>query len=251
MIGVFDSGVGGLSVLRAIREELPKADVVYFGDIKHAPYGVRTQEELSVLTFEAIRLLQQEGANHIVSACNSVSASLVMSLFDTLAITPQQLIEMVGPTALHFRDSDARLALCATPATIKSGIYQNAFRMLGKEVSYIAIPDLAGAVEFGKSEAEIERIISEAFADAPSFDTLILSCTHYPLVRDVFVRVLGQGVQVFDPSTVVAKRAKDTFIEESDGSGKTRFIISTDTDQFRALVAKFFPEGSYTIEVQS
>src|SRR3989344_2861097 len=139
MIGIFDSGAGGLTVLRAIREVLPTADVVYFGDIKNAPYGNRSREELAVLTVNAIKLLQENGATNIVSACNSVSASLAVSLYDALSLSPPALIEMVGPTVAYFKGSTARLVLCATEATIHSGIYQNGFRMVGKEIECVAI----------------------------------------------------------------------------------------------------------------
>src|SRR3984885_15488343 len=98
MIGVFDSGVGGLTVLRAMRDAFPSIDVVYFGDTKNAPYGERSREELSLLTTEGIRLLLDRGATDIVSACNSTSASLAISLYDALSLSPKQLIEMVGPT---------------------------------------------------------------------------------------------------------------------------------------------------------
>lgn len=140
MIGIFDSGSGGLTVLKAVRERMPSADILYFGDIKNAPYGSKSNSELSLLTVRAIELLQKRGAGSIVSACNSVSASLAISLFDALSLTPTQLIEMVGPTVATFKNSSARLLLAATPATIGSEIYQNAFRMIGKEVETIAIP---------------------------------------------------------------------------------------------------------------
>lgn len=249
MIGVFDSGSGGLSVLKALRQKLPQADVVYFGDIKNAPYGLKTQAELSVLTSNAVALLQNEGADHIVSACNSVAASLVISLDDRISSAPNNMIEMVGPTVAHFRGSTKRLALCATPATIASGIYQNAFKMISKEVRYIPIPELAGAIEFGKSEKEIEDIIKQIFADVHVFDTLILACTHYPLVKEIFSKVLPQ-VEVFDPSMTVAERTVGAFLEEKNGTGKIRFIISQDSDNFRLLVNRFFSDTDYHIEVK-
>ena len=115
MIGVFDSGVGGLTVLSALRELLPSADVVYFGDTKNAPYGTRSREELGRLSVHGLQFLQEHGATNIISACNSVSASLAISLFDVLSIAPKQLIEMVGPTVGYFKGSSRRLILCATP----------------------------------------------------------------------------------------------------------------------------------------
>ena len=140
MIGIFDSGSGGLTVLKAVREALPSADILYFGDIKNAPYGSRSHAELSVLTMRAIELLQGRGATSIVSACNSVSASLAVSLFDALSLAPEHLIEMVGPTVSSFKNSSARLLLVATPATSVSALLV-AYSVLGlKFAVYIFFP---------------------------------------------------------------------------------------------------------------
>jgi glutamate racemase len=250
MIGIFDSGSGGLSVLKAMRQVMPRADVVYFGDIKNAPYGLKTQEELSLLTEHAISLLHGEKADHIVSACNSVAASLVISLSDRIAFTPSDIIEMVGPTVAHFRDSHKKLALCATPATIDSSIYQNAFQLIGQEVQYIAIKDLAGAIESGASNTEIQQIIRAAFSEREGFDTLILACTHYPLVRQAFEQALP-GVDIFDPSMVVAERVRDAFPTEIEGVGTTKFIISQDSHHFCRFVDTVIGEPNPIIEVRS
>src|SRR3989344_6076418 len=102
MIGVFDSGVGGLTVLKAMRDVYPSIDVVYFGDTKNSPYGKKSGKELSALTVAGIRFLLEHGATTLVSACNSVSASLAVSLYDVLSIKSSQLIEMVGPTVSAF-----------------------------------------------------------------------------------------------------------------------------------------------------
>lgn len=250
MIGVFDSGSGGLTVLKAVREQMPSADILYFGDIKNTPYGSKSNSELGVLTTHAIELLQKRGATSIVSACNSVSASLAVSLFDVLSLAPDHLIEMVGPTVSSFKGSPARLLLAATPATIGSEIYQNAFRMIGKNVETIAIPDLAAAIEFGSSEEEIEKIICEAFKDINlgEFDVLILACTHYPLVSHIFERALG-GVQLFDPAIVVGERVKKQLWPREVGDGTTHFIISKDSQPFRDRVASLDFAGEPSIEV--
>jgi glutamate racemase len=251
MIGIFDSGSGGLTVLRAIRDRLPTADVIYFGDIRNAPYGSRSREELSLLTVNAIKYLQDQGATRIVSACNSVSASLAISLFDAFSLTSDTLVEMVGPTVGYFRHSPARLLLCATPATIESGIYQNGFHMIGKDVTCIGIPELAGAIEFGKSEEDIESIITHAFQSVRTdeYDAVVLACTHYPLVRDIFQRVLGESVVVFDPAEAVADRVEKLFWPQEAGDGRLRFVISQDSVQFRALVEKLFGRDTYEVEV--
>ena len=250
MIGIFDSGSGGLTVLKAIREVMPSADILYFGDIKNAPYGSKNNSELSVLTVRAIELLQKRGANSIVSACNSVSASLAVSLFDALSITPDSLIEMVGPTVSYFKNSSARLLLAATPATIQSEIYQNAFRMIGKEVEVMAVPELAAAIEFGSSEEEIERIIRNVFKDVQlnNFDAVVLACTHYPLVTNIFQRELG-SIHLFDPAVAVGERVKRKLWPREVGDGTTSFIISKDSQPFRDRVAKLSLGGEFSVEV--
>jgi glutamate racemase len=248
MIGIFDSGSGGLTVLKALREVLPSADVVYFGDIKNAPYGEKTQEELSLLTVDAIRRLRDYGADRIISACNSVSASLALSVFDAFDLVPGSIIEMVGPTVSYFKDSSATLALCATPATIRSGIYQNAFRMIGKDIEVTPIPGLAGAIEFGAPDSQIEQLIQNSFKNLPTSDVIILACTHYPLVFEMFERALP-GKQIFDPAVAVAGRAKKLFWPQEVRDGKTLFIISKESEQFRHLVAGLFPDARNEVKV--
>jgi glutamate racemase len=251
MIGIFDSGSGGLTVLKAIREQIPSCNVVYFGDIKNAPYGSKSTRELGTLTVHAIQLLQERGAGSIVSACNSVSASLAVSLFDALSLASGHLIEMVGPTVSYFKHSNARLLLAATPATVQSEIYQNAFHMIGKDLQTIAIPDLASAIEFGSSPEEIEHSIRTAFTevDLSQFDVLILACTHYPLVARSFEKVLGKQIALFDPALAVGERVRKQLWPQEVGDGLTRFLISNDSPHFRARVAELFPGSEGSIEV--
>jgi len=252
MIGIFDSGSGGLTVLKAIREVFPSPDVVYFGDIKNAPYGSKSQEELLELTINALMLLQTRGVGSIVSACNSVSASLAVSLYDTLEISTDRLIEMVGPTVGHFKNSNERILLCATEATIRSRIYQNGFRLIGKTIEALPIPALAGAIEFGSPKEEIERIIAEALVHIPAsaFDTLILGCTHYPLVSDIFSKTLeGKNIKLFDPAEAVAFRVAQKFWPREMGDGRTLFLISKDSAYFRELIERLFPYSTGSVEV--
>lgn len=251
MIGLFDSGSGGLTVLRALRDRLSSPDVLYFGDIKNAPYGSKSHDELSQLTIAAISLLRGRGVGSIVSACNSVSATLAMSLFDALEIQSAHLIEMVGPTVAAFGNSPQRLLLTATPATIHSGLYRHGFKMIGKDVTEVPIPDLAGAIEFGESEEVMEKKINKAFAGIrlQDFDVLILACTHYPLVFPLFRRVIPTSIAILDPAELVADRAERELWPREAGDGKTHFVISKDSEHFRSLVSRLFPQTNYTIEV--
>lgn len=247
MIGIFDSGSGGLTVLKEIRARMPQADIVYFGDIKNAPYGTRSLEELTALTVAAIELLEKRGAQSIVSACNSVSAAIAASLADKL---PKQLVEMVGPTVNAFKDSHTRVLLAATPATIESEIYQNGFKMIGKDIATVAIPELAGAIEFGNSDAELEAIIRKALAevDVNSYDTLVLGCTHYPFAKHLFKKV-APDLAVVDPAVAVAEQVKGQMEEEEQGSGTTRLIISKESEHFRSRVQEMVGQGEAGIEV--
>lgn len=251
MVGVFDSGSGGLTVLRAIRNELPSCDVVYFGDIAHAPYGSRSQEELAGFVAQGLALLRARGAERMVSACNTASASLALSLYDAFDMEPGSIIEMVGPTVSYFKESKRRIVLCATPATVRAGIYQTAFALVGQSITAVPIEGLAGAIEFAEGKERQREVITEAFKNIEwaQVDTLILACTHYPLALDVFKELLPAHVEIFDPAVAVAARAIRQFWPQEVRDGKTTFLISKDSVPFRELVAKLFPDTPYTIEV--
>jgi len=251
MIGIFDSGSGGLTVLKAVRDTLPSADVLYFGDIKNAPYGDRSREELAELTVQAIRLLHERGAHNLVSACNSVSASLALSLFDAFDLSQDQLIEMVGPTVACFKGSPDRVLVCATSATVRSDIYQSAFRMIGKDITAVAIPELAGAIERGEVVESVESLIYNAFHGVPlsDYDTLVLACTHYPLVTDIFKKVVPRSLGLFDPALAVAERVEWLCWPREAGGGSTHFILSQDSSVFRKFAQTLLPNHPYTVEV--
>lgn len=250
MIGVFDSGVGGLTVLRELRAAMPRADLLYFGDTKHAPYGARPHYELVHLTVAAMNLLQSRGATSFLSACNSVSVTIALAQAGTFSFPPKQVIEMVGPAVDALAPMSRRILLAATQATVDSYIYQDAFAARGRDIEAVAVPELAGAIERGAGAAELESVIRSALSPhAGQYDTLLLGCTHYPLVADAFSRVAGESVEVFDPAAAVAARAAVQFSSESDGAGTTRFLVSADTPVFRQLVAQLFAADAAAIEV--
>jgi glutamate racemase len=247
MIGFFDSGSGGLSVLVQFRKRCPHADVVYFGDIANAPYGEKGQAELEVLTQEGIKKLYSFGATQVVSACNSVSMSV---LAGAAGDTP--VIEMTGPTAEYIKQYvGKKFLLIATPATVASGIYDKA---LGGIVTLdsLAISELAGAIEFGASEEEVQAIVHVAFntKKGTQYDGMILACTHYPLALAVIAReaheMLGIDLLI-DPAVAVAQAVAEKF--DTQGRGMTQFLISKDSEMFRKRIADLFPNMPYEVKV--
>lgn len=251
MIGIFDSGIGGLSVARAIRAEFPSANLLYFGDTKNAPYGERSPAEIASLTVEGLRLLHARGATSIVSACNSVSTSLAVSLLDAFDMPLDAVIEMVGPTVASLRHFSGKILLVATTATVKSGIYQNAFKMMGKEIDALPVPLLAGALERGASEEECDGIVRAALAGMPEgeYAAIILGCTHFPFAYQSFKKVVGEDMLIIDPAEAVAMKVLKRFWPREVGDGKAEFIVSADTPAFAAALRATFPNHEGSLEV--
>ncbi len=229
-------------MLAKIREKAPNADIIYFGDIANAPYGIRPLEELRALTASAVERLLSLGARDIVSACNSVSAFMTLSESGLLAQVPLSIIEMTRPTvralARDFRGK--KVVFFATPATIASGIYARGCAEEEINATHIAIPELAGAIESGVPHNEIVSIVARAVSELPDDTEVVsLSCTHYPFARDVFEKEIarrGISAEIFDPADSVAEEV--CLGCETNGEGGTRFIISKDSKVFRDAVSR-------------
>lgn len=247
MIGIFDSGSGGLSVASVLRERAPNADLLYFGDIANAPYGEKNLDTLSALTERGVELLASRGAIELLSACNSVSSAVLRG-----ASRGMPFIEMSLPTAsLLQKFKGQRFLLIATPATVESGLYTKAVHD-DVELDSLAIPGLAGAIEFGAPIAEIEDIIRSAFSErrGERYDGLILGCTHYPLIRksiEAAARAYFGDIHIIDPAFPVVENVLENFAIE--GKGTTRFLISKESAPFRARVKELFGESGVTIEL--
>lgn len=249
MIGFFDSGSGGLSVLKAFRALAPEADVVYFGDIKNAPYGTRSARELEELARAGIAFLKEREATEIVAACNSVSPAM---LHGAAGETP--MIEMSLPFARSLASRHGQhLLLLATPATVASRLYHDA---VGASVSLDALPvaPLAGAIERSATDEEIAAIVRSVFdiVRDETYDGVILGCTHYPLVRDIIERVSrdmfgDRAPAIIDPAEAVAREAAMRF--DTKGEGRTAFFISQDSAAFRERVAGMFENRSVELAV--
>jgi glutamate racemase len=250
MIGIFDSGVGGLTVASAIRKRCPDADFVYFGDLANAPFGPKSSDELFGITLRAMQFLREQGADEIVAACNSVSVSVIRPLMDAFGIDATNVIEMVGPAARALAyQHPKKILVIATEATVKSGMYEQTFQRHALAPIMMALPDLASAIEQGKSRVEMEQLIAPAIDRVvlESFDTLVFGCTHYPFVRDLFETAFhSRGVQVhlFDPADAVAMDVASTF--DVRGHGAQIFFVSKQSDVFEKRVQAFFGSAQLT-----
>ncbi|MBI5456450.1 aspartate/glutamate racemase family protein [Candidatus Kaiserbacteria bacterium] len=247
MIGIFDSGSGGLTVLEALRKRSPEADVVYFGDIGNAPYGSKSQEELIQLVTAGIKALHGLGAAEIITACNSAAPSMLLG-----AVPDARFIDMTRPAARAMRKhAGKRVLLMATPATVASKMYTDALAVI-VELDELPISGLARAIEFDVPAEETRDIVRAALKEraGETYDAIFLGCTHYPLVKDIIeeeARALFGNILLIDPAEAVADEALERF--ETVGTGKLVFNISKDSEHFRKRAATLFGNANYTITI--
>jgi glutamate racemase len=211
-IGVFDSGVGGLSVLRAMRRIMPEEPVIYFGDQGHVPYGPRLMQQVCDFSETITRFLLDQGAKLIVVACNAASAAALHYLRDKFPeVSFVGMEPAVKPAAEHTRSG--LVGVLATPATFQGALYASVLERFanGVQVLQHTCPGLVGQIENGNLDGDETRAILE---DAlrpmldQGIDTVVLGCTHYPFVIPLIEQVVGEYVRVIDPAPAVAKQAK-------------------------------------------
>ena len=212
-IGVFDSGVGGLTVAAALRRRLPSRPIVYLGDTARLPYGTKSAQTVRRYTERNVRFLVERGVSQVVVACNSASALALdedgAPLFEVGGDVP--VVGVVGPgAATAARVARRRVGLVATEATVSSGAYERALRRLREdvEVHARACALLVPLVEEGWLDDPVTEQVVRRYVEPlleAEVDTVILGCTHYPLLRPVFAEVLGAAVQLVDSAEAVAE----------------------------------------------
>ena len=212
VIGIFDSGVGGLSVLRAIRNRLPSERLLYLADQGHVPYGRRPLEEVRTFSREITRFLIQEGAKLIVVACNAASAAALHQLRAEFPEMPFVGMEpAVKPAAEHTHTG--RVGVLATPATFQGKLYASVVERFahGVEIYTDTCPGLVEQIEAGALDGPATRTILEN-ALLPmleqGIDTVVLGCTHYPFVIPLIQEIVGPDVRVIDPAPAIARQVQ-------------------------------------------
>jgi glutamate racemase len=252
-VAVFDSGVGGLTVLHELLVSLPSEDYLYFGDTARMPYGTRTPAELCAFSVQIVDHLLQAGAKLLVVACNSASSVALGAIERHLAeqASPIDVIGAVAPAAqLAVAGSHSgRIGLLATPATVASGAYERA--VLGADphvhLETVACPDLAPAIEggfpFDEHLVDTVRGYCSPLRNA-QVDTVILGCTHYPLVAPMLQRILGRRVVLVTSGAGVARSveralAARELLNPRVDEGTYRFRCTGDAHAFKALGTRF------------
>lgn len=247
-IGVFDSGVGGLTVVKEIFKTLPNEKVVYFGDTGRYPYGTRSPERVKNLALENSRMLLDFEVKIIVVACNTASSVALDYLVDAL---PIPVIGVVKPGAYSAARTtrNGKIGIIGTNATIESKSYQRELTSLNPQIECIgrACPLFVALAEEGWTVGPIARMVAETYlADLrlSSIDTLILGCTHYPLLRSVIAETLGQGVKLVDSAEATVLEVQRLLnasgaMRPHDKPPTHRFIVSDAEERFRSVGERF------------
>ena len=247
-IGVFDSGVGGLTVLHECLVNFPHEDFIYLGDTKAFPYGPRSHDEVRRLAFLNAGFMLEREVKLIVVACNSATAVALPELqgaFDT----PIVGVVMPGARAAVQATRTRRVGLMATEATVRSASYQRALHVLdaGIEVEAVACPLLAPLIQEGDVFSErVEDAVREYVAPLKqaAVDTVILGCTHYPLLTPMLRRILGPGVALVNSAEEIAREVVEILERKQIGNERQRegsytFYATSDPEGFRTVGARF------------
>ena len=239
-IGVFDSGVGGLSVLLQLVRCMPDEDYIYLGDRKNAPYGTKSAEEVRALAMENAERLLALGAKCLVIACNTTTAATAEYLRKKHGDVPIVGIEpAVKPAA---RSGCRKVLVLATPRTVAEERFLSLIAANSKECELVAVPchHLAKMIERGEP---VNEYLKELFSEFADFDGIVLGCTHYPFVKDEIISAVGKEVEIFDGAVGTAAQTKRRLeaagLLRDSGEGKVRFI-STDGDD--AYIENFYKE---------
>ena len=254
-IGVFDSGVGGLSVLRAMRQLMPEENVIFFGDQGHVPYGPRPLEQVRAFSEGITRFLLDEGAKLIVVACNTASAAALTYLRETFpGVKFVGMEPAVKPAAETTRTGV--VGVLATPATFQGALYASVVERFANGVQLLqdTCPGLVQQIEQGNLDGKETRAILES-ALRPmlerGIDTVVLGCTHYPFVIPLIEQMVGGSVRVIDPAPSVARQA-ERLVEAggirntenpSAARGRVQFYTSGDAAAVESLLPKLLGES--------
>lgn len=252
-LGLFDSGVGGLSIAKSIREQLPRYDLVYLGDSKRSPYGNLTQDTIYEYTRQGITWLFGHGASLVILACNTASSQALRRLQQEWlpkAFPDRRVLGVVVPIAQEVAlQSKGVIGVVGTTATITSQAYIKELRKVrpDNKIIQVAIPELTSLIERNAPSSEILALLPLYLfpLKESGVDTLILACTHYPLVKELFQEIMGQSVVIPDTGAIVARTLQEYLTRHPDIDRKLskqaseELYATGDTQHFASLAKRF------------
>lgn len=254
-IGVFDSGVGGLTVVKEIMNQIPNERIVYFGDTARVPYGSKSKDTITKFSGQIVRFLQMQDVKAIVVACNTASAYALDEIEKEVNIP---IIGVVKPGAKVAAEvtKNGKIGVIGTEGTVRSCIYSKYIKELNPKVSVIgkACPLFVPLVEEGLLQDPVTDEIAKRYLTELidiDIDTLVLGCTHYPLIRSTVGRVMGEKVTLVNPAYETARELKELLIKEdllNDeelklGDNKYRFFVSDSSEKFKQFANSIIKYG--------
>jgi len=259
-IGVFDSGIGGLTVVREIMRILPHENVIYFGDIARLPYGTKSAAAIKKFTAQTVQFLLQQEVKAIVVACNtitSVALDVVKELAQNIAV-----IDVIseGSRAAATLDSK-RIGVIATPVTINSHAYPNAIDELNSDLEVIsgACPLFVPLIEEGLIKHKALELIAHDYLQPlmhKHIDTLVLGCTHYPLIKDTLAKIMGNKVKIIDPALATCHKLATILKEQqllnpNHGKAEYRYFVTDIPVKFQEIGEQFLNDKMTNLELVS
>jgi len=248
MVGIFDSGIGGLTVVKEIFKQLPGQPIIYFGDTARTPYGNKSQETISRYSIENTNFLLSVGATIIVIGCNTASAMAYDALRERFSEVP--IFEVISPAveAAISATKNKRIGVIGTAGTVNSGIYERKIHELDPEIKVFhePCPLFVPLVEEGWIDRPETKMIARKYLSKlkqNQIDTLILGCTHYPLLKKVIQAKIGNRARLIDPAEATAKKLADFVVKRgikfTAGADGSRFYLSDLTPKFSVIAEKW------------
>jgi glutamate racemase len=246
-IGIFDSGVGGLTVFKEIRKQFPYEDIVYFGDTARVPYGPKSKQTVVNYSIQNARFLNQLNAKMVVIACNTSSAVAIPALQTHFQI-PVIGVILPGAKEAQKQTKSGRIGIIGTEGTIRSQAYEQELKKLNPafQVFSKACPLFVSLAEEGWNHHPVTTMIAQEYLQElieQDIDSLVLGCTHYPILKSVIQEVVGDSIQLIDSAIAISKELLSILpAPETKGIGKNRLFVSDNEGKFRKLAEMILEE---------
>lgn len=256
-IGVFDSGIGGLSVVKSLIEQLPNENIIYFGDIARIPYGTKSIATIQKFTEQTVKFLLKQNVKAIIIACNTISAVAKDTVIQLAGDIP--VIDVISAGAKAATNTSKQIGIIATPATINSNAYPSIIKNISPEAKTYsqACALFVPMVEEGFIQHPALELVAAEYLEnlmAHDIDSLVLGCTHYPLIKQTIAKILGVNVQIIDPAITACEQLKhalsqDNNLNVSDKQGVYKYFVTDVAVKFQQIGEMFLNRPMTHIEI--